>query len=270
MSSSYSQSPTIYTGALPHEERQAAWHLFGLLDDLGSYLRRFDGAVTLYAHADALIARYSVDLQNETVPKKRFALLRARQADPSREWLGIAQRDAIMTVYHFSQTLEAITFGECPTLRGWVNHEKLRMARNIFDGHFSQAEAARHSVAHSAEMKATLADIQRNSLKDGYSSENIKVSAGVSLMMSAVQVGSKYLSTWTDAHTGKARIVTSECTRDALSKLERVRELICEAFHPAQEKSHAFLFQRLDEEAALLHHARWRIVRAIASRHDPS
>jgi hypothetical protein len=73
------------------------------------------------------------------------------------EWIGLATRDAALSVYHFSVTLRAIRsgLGRCPTLKAMVDVEKLREASKAFNRQFPDAVLLRHAVSHLAEQLST-------------------------------------------------------------------------------------------------------------------
>lgn len=224
--------------------------------------------MALYEHACQQEGAWHTHLAAEFDPLKRMEIIRSFRSDPRVRWAGIALRDGTMTAYHFSCILKAITFGECPTLKKRVEHSKLRMARHKFDILFPQAVEARHSVGHSAEMVGTTEDIRRNTLRSGYNSENIKVSEGVHLSLRGVRDGHRLVSTWADPHTRKSRAVFSDCSRQTLDGLYRVKNLVCEAFQPAERESRRLLREQLRRDYELLRQARERVVCAIRARFD--
>jgi hypothetical protein len=231
---SYSH-PYIYDIALPDAEHASVRHLHHLLSQLSYYVSEFELAVALCDYASgvhsALIGRYT----QEKEWTARLASIRAIQENVHAKWTGIAARDATMSIYHISHVLEGITFKDCETLRKLIDHNKLRLAKNLFDGAFFQAEEARHAVAHSAEMSKTPDDVEFNSMSGGYETDNIKIGKSVKLTLGGLLDGRKLTTTWADTHTGTSRVVTSECSQKSAEILLRIMNLVWDAFRPASE-----------------------------------
>lgn len=260
MSDAY-KVPRILIEMLPEAERNASFHMLGLLTKLGSYILDFEAAVSLYEYASNVEKTRLAQVRAESDTVRRMALIQSFMSDSSKRWAQIALRDSTMTAYHFSYALKSITFEECPTLRRWVEHSKLRHARRRFDSIFPQAEEARNSVGHSAEMQSTPGKLKRNALSGSYKSENIIAEDVSHLSLSGVRDGSKLVSTWSGPHTHKSRAVFSECSPEALHGLYEVKALVCEAFQPAADES-----RRRLKEYQELRRVRSRLIYAIRSR----
>lgn len=130
----------------PSDERQGRDHINFLLMLACLYVHRFRSAVSLIRHCEPLLG-----------PK-------LGQEPP--EWIGIAVRDAALSVYHFGVTLRAIRAGlkRCLTLRDQVDADELRKAAKAFARDFPDAVLLRHAVGHLAEQLSTpekMAELRR-------------------------------------------------------------------------------------------------------------
>jgi hypothetical protein len=96
--------PTFYMHLLPEEERLQVWHARDLLLQLSHYVQQFEAAVLLCQFANARVDEHRAKLETEPPDSpNRRALIRALMQDKTREWILIAHRDSVMTVYHFAK-----------------------------------------------------------------------------------------------------------------------------------------------------------------------
>ena len=72
-------------------------------------------------------------------------------------WMHIAARDAVMTVYHFGSTLEALrrNTGKAASMRK-LDAKRMKAAWKRFRDVFPAFEALRHAVAHMADEISTM------------------------------------------------------------------------------------------------------------------
>lgn len=129
--------PHIHIIGADESDEKAAFHAISQALKLASFIKRYKSALSLYDAAASIRQKRLADIQAETAdPKHRMLLIQSFQTDPTLDWDSIAQRDAVMTVYHYGKTLEGIQFKECPTLREMVDHKTLRQARTTSKGTF--------------------------------------------------------------------------------------------------------------------------------------
>jgi hypothetical protein len=133
-------------GSVPLEERAATQHLAQLLWDMDSYITDIETALDLY---------------EESAPRPRAPdfLKRLRRSM-------LASKEIVMSIYHVSCIITAIRRGlkGCPTIQASFDKAQLKEAESIFKARFPKAEEFRHAVGHSAELGATPADRELNSL----------------------------------------------------------------------------------------------------------
>jgi hypothetical protein len=151
--------PAIDLGSLPQEERAEAFQIMSLLGQLAMSGFDFQHALSLFDHASALEAQLETLAmqtfgQTEDMEQWRSRLETRRQiSEKEREfgaWKRIAARDAAMTIYHFSITLEAIQFGKNSALGAKVDHSLIRRSRKEFKEYFPNAKTMRDAVGHYA------------------------------------------------------------------------------------------------------------------------
>lgn len=121
----------------PSEEHAGRDHIDFLLMIACLHVHRFGAALSLIRHCEPLLG--------------------PETGNEPGEWIGLATRDAALSVYHFSVTLRAIRagLGRCPTLQALVDSEKLREASKTFNRQFPDAVLLRHAVGHLAEQLST-------------------------------------------------------------------------------------------------------------------
>lgn len=126
--------------SIPKEELDHVAVVVRSLSDLKGYVQNF---------ADAL-ALYEFSQQNQ-----------GRQLTG---WMGIAGRDAALTVFHFGNTMQGIgrAFKDCPTFRAAIEHSRLREARRMFEKSFPDYIAIRNAVAHAGELHTSVEKSEAN------------------------------------------------------------------------------------------------------------
>jgi hypothetical protein len=94
----------------------------------------------------------------------------ARVVHTLKRWSGMAGPDAAITVFHFGKTLAAIRSGlsGLPSVKGKVNHSKLRAAAKRFRQEFPDFEQIRHAVGHRAELTVSANFIRTHSFEGAH------------------------------------------------------------------------------------------------------
>ncbi len=146
---------------LPAAQQQAALVLTFNLVRISGYANNFCAAVSLLEFTEI-----ECNKLNQAVPKSSITIEIARILGTLELWAEMGARDAAMTIFHFSKTLDAIRacLKDLPSVNGDVEHNKLREAAKRFRSEFPNAEKARHGVAHQAEITASLDSIKANSV----------------------------------------------------------------------------------------------------------
>lgn len=158
---------------------------------------RFSNAVSLIRHCEPLVGP---DLGLEPA-----------------EWMGIAVRDAALSVYHFGETQRAIpaNLRKCPILLASVDATKLREARKAFSRGFPDTVLLRNAVGHIAEQLSTpekVAELRRPG----------------EFLMWETQVGGRFTMA-----SRAGRQVRLDVEEQSLAQLLAILRIICEAFDGA-------------------------------------
>ncbi|MES2508624.1 MAG: hypothetical protein V4625_01775 [Pseudomonadota bacterium] len=111
----------------------------------------------LYAHLTGLA--YSVEAWDAALQ-----LYRTSKNPPSGiphaiadRWRWIACHECIFELYHLRSRLEkiqSVRLRGCPSLRPYIDMEKIKRARKRLDEYFPDIEALRHATAHKGENEA--------------------------------------------------------------------------------------------------------------------
>jgi hypothetical protein len=147
---------------IPNEERETTRHLWSLLFFLGWYEQQFRHALALFdvcVHSRPPLAANPNDIPKYPVIESEGHTLLA--------WQTIAARDGALSIYHFGRALAAILpwLGNCPTIRGLVSHDAIRLARKSFVAALPSYDALRHAVGHAADFNATPEKREAHSIK---------------------------------------------------------------------------------------------------------
>lgn len=158
-------SPGVYDVAalqpfvdqLPSDQQPGAALLIFNLVQISKLVDAFAAAVALLDHVEKLAS--DVEAVHPG-PSKPIEIARAVHA--LELWSEMAGRDAVMTVYHFEQTIASVRSAQngIPAVKSNVEHEALRAAAKRFRQDFPHSEKARHAVGHRAELTASIKSIQ--------------------------------------------------------------------------------------------------------------
>lgn len=247
-SSLSSASPKIRTTDLPEPEQEPAWHLQSLVGSLGSYVDRFTAALQLYNECDRV--RNSVATVKDSIEGTDDAsIAKNRQCIETimrlSDWMAIPQRDAIMTTYHFAKVLDAIAFAKSPTLRKYVKHGDIRIARKLFRSQFPYAESLRHAIGHEAELSLTPADAKKNTALGPFDQYGIKVGKGIDVQIVSTSAGRSTISTIAKRGSDKASFVYAELSEHTLAKLTKITKLVYQAVEPAAQYTMDQLMEKI-------------------------
>ena len=145
----------------------------------------------------------------------------------------MAARDGALAIYHFGQALHAIasSLKDCPTLRTYTNHGKLRLARKQFEAHFPSVTSIRHVIGHIADFAATIGDKEKHSIRGPYKETFGRV--GIQVHDTAKITFSDNLYDHTYAVTYDGAVHTCEISSKTLRTLVAVRETTYSGFDAA-------------------------------------
>jgi hypothetical protein len=190
--------PTPITiSKLPATEQQTACHVVFLLLELVDHVENFSAAVSLCDHAEAVLEPLwtSADAAYEG------------EGDRAAAWMGVALRDAAITLDECGIIIDAIVVGlrACPALLKSVTEARMKTFQPAFYKHFPQSRTMRNAVGHRADFIRSMEKFNQNAYKDPYGGQRI-----------AKQIGRKLLL------ANEGRWVSVEATAEWHSRLEEV------------------------------------------------
>lgn len=222
-------------------ERQAVWHQHGLLGQLASYINTYKASLLLIDKSDA-------STQELTVKRRRAAIgdlirsgcrddldLIAEEMSLAAEWRRMAARDAVMTIFHFGKTLDAIGFKDAPSLARSVDGKRLSRARTRFQQSFRHNEQARHAVGHAGERHLTKESTEQITHVGAIETPNIHIAEGASYVLSNLTEGERMISTVAHPHTGETSVVSVPISQNALLELDEIVSEVFSAFKGAED-----------------------------------
>jgi hypothetical protein len=127
------------------------------------YLSTFGHAVSLFDHCDVLNRVYWAEAGGKELTEEQ-----ERKIANTVHWVHVAARDAVMTVYHFGVTLDALRQNarRAPSLKG-VDGVLLKSAWKHFLKRFPHYERHRHAVSHVADDMRTHEKLEALTPDDG-------------------------------------------------------------------------------------------------------
>jgi hypothetical protein len=148
-----------FVDELPPEEHRCALVLIFNLVQISRLVDDFAAAVALLDYAEKSAADVEAVSPGASKPIEI-----ARVVHALKLWNDMAGRDAAMTVFHFGKTLAAIRSGlnDLSTLKGDVEHARLRAAAKRFRQDFPISEKTRHGTGHRAELTASVNSLREN------------------------------------------------------------------------------------------------------------
>jgi hypothetical protein len=149
-----------FVDKLPSEEQRGALMLLFNLVQISRLVDDFAAAVALLDYVEKAGADVEAVNPGNCKPIEIVRVVHALKL-----WNGMAGRDAAMTVFHFGKTLAAIRTGlnDISSMKGDVEHTRLRAAAKRFRLDFPNFEKARHGVGHRAETTASVSSLQEHS-----------------------------------------------------------------------------------------------------------
>lgn len=125
---------------------------------LSDYLNEFCASVALLEHVEMIGGQVSSGVADKLALTRNMHMLRL--------WREMAGRDAVMTVFHYENTLEAIRSGlrNTPTLANDADNQSLREAARRFRRDFPNADLARHAVGHRGEFATTFDEAKKHAV----------------------------------------------------------------------------------------------------------
>jgi hypothetical protein len=211
--------PHINIDRVPELEREAAWTINNLLNNLDYHLRCFAAAVSLYKHAAEL--HKIVDPEGE--PNTHL------YSEVHDAWRRVAGRDGAITLFHYEKTFKGIyqALRACPTVAKLVNRSALDDGASIFRRRFPDATPLRHGVAHMADLAANVPKYLRHAFTgdyDGPPPRGLKLRGVEKVMVSDYLQGDVFTTTW-----GK-KIVSYEVSSESYDHLMASAQKIWQAF----------------------------------------
>ncbi len=230
LSSPSPHPPMIDGDHIPDAEREAVRHLWSLLFLLGWYEQQYRHALALFdgcVQGRSPLPASPNDLPKYPIIEDEWHTLNA--------WQTIAARDGALSIYHFGQALAAIPpwLRNCPTVRGLVSHDAIRLARKSFVAALPSYDAIRHAVGHAADLNSTIEKRDTHSIMPPWRRSWGNTTYEV--------IGSKPVR-WTEKLIERAYCVSFdgtvhhyEITDKTLDALIKVRERVYAAFEPVAD-----------------------------------
>ncbi len=156
-------------------------------------------------------------------------------------WAFIAARDGAMIIYHFGKAMDGITTSlthHSPTLKAMVDMKKCRAAKDLFKEYFSDAEAIRHIVAHSAELTKTRGKVVENASTGNSFGQFINNPQGLKIMTKGSIMGNRYVG----SHGGNDR--SYEISAVSVAKLAEIKTAFFSAFNEAENSLREMVYER--------------------------
>jgi hypothetical protein len=149
-----------FVDKLPPEEQRGALVLLFNLIQISSLVDDFAAAVALLDYVEKAGADVEAVSPGNCKPIEIVRVVHALKL-----WNGMAGRDAAMTIFHFGKTLAAIRtcLNGLSSIKGDVEHTRLRAAAKRFRQDFPNFEKLRHVVGHRAETTASATSLKEHS-----------------------------------------------------------------------------------------------------------
>lgn len=207
----YKPCPIIRWDSLPLEEHEHAKAMSTCLTHMGSFVRDFSAALTLFDKLHRLDRR-SIESNGDI---------------SEGLWPFIPARDGCMTIYHFGLAMEGATdcLSHCPTYRHSIDIPARRAAEKLFRAKFPKFRDARHAVAHAAELSASASSIASNKLSTPFELSGIYIAGSVRNML----MGRTY------SNTINGEMVSYSISSETLKSLADVRD----AYYASFRERHA-------------------------------
>lgn len=170
---------------VPEQERDTARHIEVLIHELSFYVGNFHAALALL---------HAAREQRQKQPQATDMMI---------AWIGIAMRDSTVTVFNFSETLEAISTAARghPTIKSLVNWPAFKAARKKLITKFPDRTGLRHNVTHAGELGGTQKSAKENSTSQDFDIAGIKVTGGSDVRITGLVSNETFFGT----HQGNLR-----------------------------------------------------------------
>jgi len=205
-------TPRINLRAAPPTEVADLKLLNIALIEMEQYAKQFSQAVALF---DYCLMQFS---------KTRL--------DVFSEWMFIAARDAVMSVWHFRKQMETSNqiANKSAYLAKSLEKSLFKDAYKKFRLGFPDFEAIRHAVAHAGELSKNADSHEKHSFSGTYEGTGIKINNSKNVMLKNALQDRTYTSTF------EGRIVHCEISAQSIQKLMDVQEVFFDAFREKENK----------------------------------
>lgn len=212
----FDDEPNFDFDVIPAEEHDLAWIVQGSLSSLGSYVRKFEQALSLFEFAEHQHRLRLSDVSPEGI--KAMSALSG--------WKFVAARDGAMTIYHFMCAMESVKtcVYRSPTLKPWFNAKVSKQATKLFGVRFPKCEAMRHAIAHSAELYESPEKLEENAFSGDYKDKMFDLQGVKGVVIADTLSNRSYITTF------KRQIISYDVSMDTLNALTEIRKLFCSAF----------------------------------------
>ena len=232
----YFQRPPFITADLfPEAEREIVATISRQLADLGTHIRNFEDALSLFIFVRQRCAEIRAtrrQLREDGVQGgERERLMKEHQR--IAPWVHIAARDAVMTIFHFGRTMHWVKKNNAaaPTVFELVNRELLREANSLFLSKFKNYEQLRNQTAHQAEISKDPKEFKAKNLKGPFDKHGISASADSQVTIVSALDGDTYIISVND------KTISLELSQESFATLKETERLFYAAYQSVEDYS---------------------------------
>jgi hypothetical protein len=206
---SMSDAPNIVPGNVPPDDKRKLFLLNCALSDMEKYSRYFGSALHLFDYCF---------IQQSVLPGPSGAF---------NSWRMIAARDAVMSIYHFKNSMiVANDLANQSTLIGpHLKKPAIKSASKRFANDFPDYAKARHGVAHTAESVQNIGALQENAFPRTHEDPRMSPQNAPDVMISDNLQGRLFT---TGIFGGK--IIHCEISESTLVKLIEIMRMFFDGF----------------------------------------
>jgi hypothetical protein len=200
--------PIIPPLDLPAEEQPAVNTINGGLMNMRRFFNQFAHAVSLFNWCEGQISRLKAEQPSPNT---------ANDLSIIRNWKNIAGRDAAMAIFHFGDSMGAISgmLKLSPTIAVNIDRTSLSRANKHFARNFPNFVQMRHGVAHAAEALKSPSKLEEHQ-SAGYRS--LFMGQNAKIIVQDAWDDRRFLTTW------RTKILACELS-----------EATCESLHIAED-----------------------------------
>jgi hypothetical protein len=225
----HTEYPRFMTRELPPEDQAGAFDVQTALMQLDHYARRYKSSLELI---DRCLSEKKEAKDWNAVSIKGsedFWAVRERL----HNWMSIAERDAVITVWDFSTTVYEIRklLDRCKGLNELVDRPALERVLKNLSERFPDRKKARHAAAHPADMSKTADERSRHSVSGPMEIPGFLLMTGdaKNIFISAASVNGVVTSTY------RGEVIEAPVTWAGYQALVEIRDELYKCFETASK-----------------------------------